>query len=77
MGLVFGLMMGSFDHSMSMSEEYQAADSRTKIRMTMKDMVAKSKSWGKNFAVVGLIYSATECFIEKVGPETPRSPPCG
>jgi hypothetical protein len=37
-----------------------------KIRMTLRDMASKSKSYGKNFAAVGLVYSAVECFIEKV-----------
>eukprot|EP00474_Spongospora_subterranea_P003952 CRZ04410.1 hypothetical protein [Spongospora subterranea] len=65
MGIAFGLLMGSLDHSVSMSEEYLAANNRGKIRLTLKDMMSKSKSYGRNFATVGLIYSATECFIEK------------
>ena len=32
-------------------------------------MAAKSRSYGKNFATVGLMYSAVECFIEKVSPK--------
>src|SRR5690348_4031167 len=83
MGVVFGLLMGSFDHSVSMSDEYHRSSNRGnvdakvvtwprfiwhpgKIRMTLRDMGARSRSYGKNFAAVGLIYSAVECFIEKV-----------
>ena len=66
MGVLFGLMMGSFDNQMSMTDEYLSKNTKGRLRMTLRDMGQRSVSWAKNFAAVGLIYSAAECFIEKV-----------
>ena len=31
----------------------------------MQEVGSSSRSWGKNLAVIGAVFSCTECFIEK------------
>ena len=50
----------------SNTEEFRNLSTREQIRLTLKDMGAKSYSSAKNFAVVGAVFSGTEWLIETV-----------
>ncbi|KAJ3052403.1 Mitochondrial import inner membrane translocase subunit tim22 [Rhizophlyctis rosea] len=63
LGLAFGTFMSSVDWG-SNTEEFRNLSTREQIRLTLKDMGAKSYSSAKNFAVVGAVFSGTECLIE-------------
>lgn len=62
LGLLMGLFLGALDNPI-MQEEMTA---RQQFIYTAKQM--GSRSWGsaKTFAVMGLIFSAAECVVEKV-----------
>lgn len=57
-----GLFLGSLDNPL-MEEEMT---SRQKIIYQAKQMGRRSWSSAKAFAVMGLIFSAAECVVEKV-----------
>ncbi|KXS16894.1 mitochondrial import inner membrane translocase, subunit Tim17/22 [Gonapodya prolifera JEL478] len=61
-GGVFGMFMASIDWNAN--EEYLRMTTRQQLRQTMRDMGTRSYSTAKNLAVVGTIYSASECVIE-------------
>ena len=58
LGGAFGLFMSGLDSPVT-SEKMTA-------RETLRDMGAKSKSYAKNFALVGLMFAGTECMLESV-----------
>ncbi|RKO88030.1 mitochondrial inner membrane translocase subunit Tim17/Tim22/Tim23/peroxisomal protein PMP24, partial [Blyttiomyces helicus] len=62
-GAMFGMFMSSVDWQ-SNTEEFRAKSTREQMRLTLKDMGSRSYSTAKNFAVVGAIFSGTECLIE-------------
>ncbi|KAI9321245.1 mitochondrial inner membrane translocase subunit Tim17/Tim22/Tim23/peroxisomal protein PMP24, partial [Dichotomocladium elegans] len=65
MGAAFGLFMSSFEFSgPSMSPEMLNQSTRVQLKAVAKDMGTRSWSMAKNFAVVGAIYSGSECCIE-------------
>ncbi|KAJ1535832.1 Mitochondrial import inner membrane translocase subunit tim22, partial [Cladochytrium tenue] len=63
LGGAFGMFMSSVDSGTNM-DEFLKMRLKDQIRYTMKDMGAKSYSSAKNFAVVGAVFSGTECIIE-------------
>ncbi|KAI9337882.1 mitochondrial import inner membrane translocase subunit Tim22 [Zopfochytrium polystomum] len=63
LGGAFGMFMSSVDTGQNM-EEFNKMKFREQVRFTLKDMGAKSYSSAKNFAVVGAVFSGTECVIE-------------
>ncbi|CAN6223486.1 unnamed protein product [Urochloa humidicola] len=61
LGVLMGLFFGALDNPI-MQEEMTA---RQQIVYTAKQMGRRSMSNAKTFAVMGLIFSAAECVIEK------------
>ncbi|PKA66895.1 Mitochondrial import inner membrane translocase subunit TIM22-1 [Apostasia shenzhenica] len=61
LGLFMGLFIGSLDNP-EMPEEMT---SRQRFMYTAKQMGRRSVSSAKTFAVMGLIFSAAECVVEK------------
>uniref|UniRef100_A0A453N9W5 Mitochondrial import inner membrane translocase subunit TIM22 n=1 Tax=Aegilops tauschii subsp. strangulata TaxID=200361 RepID=A0A453N9W5_AEGTS len=62
LGVLMGLFFGALENPI-MSEEMTA---RQQIVYQAKQMGRKSMSHAKTFAVMGLIFSAAECVVEKV-----------
>lgn len=62
LGLFMGMFLGALDNPIMQDK----MTGRQQFAYTMKQM--GSKSWGsaKAFAVMGLIFSAAECVVEKV-----------
>ena len=58
LGGAFGLFMSGLDSPVT-SEKMTA-------RETLRDMGTKSKSYAKNFALVGLMFAGSECMLESV-----------
>ncbi|KAG9288211.1 hypothetical protein G9A89_020517 [Geosiphon pyriformis] len=63
LGGVFGMFMSSFEMA-STDPAVLEQPLRQQLKHTAKDMAQKSFSMAKNFAVVGAIFSGTECMIE-------------
>ncbi|KAJ3328311.1 Mitochondrial import inner membrane translocase subunit tim22 [Blyttiomyces sp. JEL0837] len=63
LGGVFGLFMSSVDYGTDI-DKLQKMSFRDQVKVTFKDMGAKSYSSAKNFAIVGAVFSGTECVIE-------------
>lgn len=61
-GLFMGLFLGSFDSPIMQDE----MTGRQQFIYTAKQMGRRSWSSAKAFAVMGFIFSAAECAIEKV-----------
>uniref|UniRef100_A0A7S4IUS5 Mitochondrial import inner membrane translocase subunit TIM22 n=1 Tax=Vannella robusta TaxID=1487602 RepID=A0A7S4IUS5_9EUKA len=64
MGMVFGPIFSSSFLSSSIDHD-QTATFKQKVVAGWKDMYKAGLRMAKTFAVVGLVYSATECTIEK------------
>ncbi|KAJ3082070.1 Mitochondrial import inner membrane translocase subunit tim22 [Rhizoclosmatium hyalinum] len=63
LGGLFGMFMSSMDTTTNM-DEFTKKSTKEQIRLTLKDMGQRSYSSAKNFAVVGAVFSGTECVIE-------------
>lgn len=63
LGAVFGLFTAGMDSSMPNPMTGVADQSAKAI---LKDMKSRAVSYGKNFGVVGLMFSGTECLVESV-----------
>lgn len=68
LGLFMGLFLGALDNPL-MQEEMTA---KQKFIYQAKQMRTRSFSSAKTFAVMGLIFSAAECVVEKVKRERER-----
>lgn len=69
MGGAFGLFMSSFEYAGPvMNEDLVKQTTKQQIKHAFKDMGTRSLSMAKNFGLVGMIYSGTECCIESVSP---------
>ncbi|CEG71864.1 Mitochondrial import inner membrane translocase subunit tim22 [Rhizopus azygosporus] len=65
MGGAFGLFMSSFEYAGPvMNEDLVKQTTKQQIKHAFKDMGTRSLSMAKNFGLVGMIYSGTECCIE-------------
>ena len=47
------------------TEEFNNLPMRQQFRRGMQEVGTSSRSWGKNLAVIGAVFSCTECFVEK------------
>ncbi|KAI9017779.1 mitochondrial inner membrane translocase subunit Tim17/Tim22/Tim23/peroxisomal protein PMP24 [Gaertneriomyces semiglobifer] len=63
LGGAFGMFMSSVDWGMN-TEEFQKMSTKEQVKVTLKDMGKRSASSAKNFAIVGAVFSGTECLIE-------------
>jgi len=57
MGAAFGLFTAGIDPNITGTETPTA-------RLVLKEMKARTISYGKNFAVIGALFAGTECIIE-------------
>ncbi|KAK2763199.1 Mitochondrial import inner membrane translocase subunit tim22 [Arachnomyces sp. PD_36] len=67
LGGVFGLFMASMSYDSPLTPQGREISSlpvREQLRRGFKDMGTRSYSSAKNFAVVGALFSGTECCIE-------------
>jgi len=67
LGGAFGLFMSSMQYDTPLSHQSATVTSlpvREQLRAGLKDMGKKSYSSAKNFAMIGALYSGTECCIE-------------
>ncbi len=58
LGGAFGLFMSGLDSPVT--------HEKMTTRQTLRDMGQKSKSYAKNFALVGFMFAGTECLMESV-----------
>ena len=64
LGGAFGVFTAGLDSSMP---SYVAPDTQNQTAKSIfKEMKSRAASYGKNFAVVGAMFSATECVLESV-----------
>ncbi|KAL1959919.1 hypothetical protein VTO42DRAFT_587 [Malbranchea cinnamomea] len=67
LGGAFGLFMSSMSYDTPLTpqgRELSTLSTREQLRRGFKDMGSRSYSSAKNFAIVGALYSGTECCIE-------------
>ncbi|CAO3644346.1 unnamed protein product [Mucor fragilis] len=65
MGAAFGLFMSSFEYAgPTVNEEMVKQTTKQQIKHAFRDMGTRSLSMAKNFGMVGMIYSGSECCIE-------------
>nr|CAG8596236.1 11703_t:CDS:2 [Entrophospora candida] len=57
---LFGTFMSSFEMSSSVDSSIYDKPMKQQLKATAKDMLNKSYSMAKNFALIGAIYSGTE-----------------
>lgn len=62
-GAVFGIFTASID---PMSTYSTASDQPPTTREYLREAKARSLSYGKNFAVVGMMFAGIECMVESV-----------
>ena len=62
-GIVLGAVLAPFNSSMQAQIEHLPL--RQQFVRGGQEIAAQSKSWGKNLAVIGAVFSTTECFVEK------------
>ena len=63
-GLVFGAILAPFQSNIAQMES-ENLPMREQFRRGMKEMGSQSRSWGRNFMVIGGVFSCSECFVEK------------
>lgn len=62
-GLVLGVVLAPFNSSMG--AETENLPMKEQFRRGFREMGSQSRSWGKNFMVIGAVFSCSECFVEK------------
>lgn len=66
-GVIFGIFTASVD---PMSTYAGASDKPPSTREYIREAKARSVSYGKNFAVVGMMFAGIECMVESVSQTT-------
>jgi len=69
-GIVLGAVLAPFNSSMQAQIEHLPL--RQQFVRGGQEIAAQSKSWGKNLAVIGAVFSTTECFVEKARGRTDK-----
>lgn len=64
-GTVIGMLMGGFFHTMGPLDINEKLSTWQQLKQSYKGFGASCARMGKGFGKVGLVYSATECFIEQ------------
>ena len=59
MGAAFGLFTAGIDPNITGTET-------PTVKLVLKEMKARTMSYGKNFAVIGFMFAGTECVVESV-----------
>lgn len=67
-----GLFLGALDNPITQEE----MTAKQQFIYTAKQMGRRSYSSAKTFAVMGLIFSAAECIVEKVSKRSKRATLC-
>ena len=65
-GVIFGIFTASVD---PMSTYSTATAQAPSTKEYFREAKARSMSYGKNFAVVGMMFAGTECMVETVSNE--------
>lgn len=63
-----GAAIGLFSASVNPTSipEFQGVEKTQTAREVFREMRATTHSYGKNFALIGMVFSAVECTIESV-----------
>lgn len=61
LGGAFGLFLSGLDSPVTREN--------LTTRQTLQQMAQKSKSYAKNFALIGFMFAGTECLLESVSPQ--------
>ena len=64
MGGIFGLVMSSIDWSVT--EEEMKMTTKQQIKHSAKQMGSRSFAMAKSFALIGAMFSGSECVVESV-----------
>lgn len=66
-GGIFGALLGPVFYAFETTNPAQAdLPLRMQLRLAGRDIAARSRTWGKNFGVIGGLFSVSECFVAKV-----------
>jgi len=69
-GLGLGAILTPFNSSLQ--TEVENLPLKEQFRRGAQEMGAQSRSWGKNLAVIGAVFSVSECFVEKARGKSDR-----
>jgi mitochondrial import inner membrane translocase subunit TIM22 len=65
LGVVFGLFFGGYSNAVDKAVEMKGPTS-AKLRVGFKEAAIAMKSYSKSFATFGIVFSGSECVVEKV-----------
>eukprot|EP00967_Tisochrysis_lutea_P156489 scaffold315403_cov31-Tisochrysis_lutea.AAC.4 len=69
-GMVLGVVLTPFNSTLQAETEH--LELREQMRRGVREMGVQSRSWGKSLLVIGAVFSASECFVEKSRGRTDR-----
>ncbi|KAG8464796.1 hypothetical protein KFE25_010164 [Diacronema lutheri] len=65
-GGIFGALLGPVFYAFETTNPAQAElPLRMQLRLAARDVASRSRTWGKNFGVIGGLFSVSECFVAK------------
>lgn len=71
-GGIFGALLGPVFYAFETTNPAQAdLPLRMQLRLAGRDIASRSRTWGKNFGVIGGLFSVSECFVAKVRSAAP------